>query len=61
MSRRPKRIKPETDPLQIEIDAMVSAGSAARWRESCPYSPTDLFRYCAWMAGFNDSERGRAA
>lgn len=61
MSSRPKRIKPEADPQQLEIDAMVAEGKSARWRESCPYSPTDLFRYCAWMAGFNESNRRSAA
>lgn len=57
MSRRLLRVMPETDPVQVEIDAMVAEGARASWACQCPYSPTDLFRFCAWMAGFNDARK----
>jgi len=61
MSSRPKRVKPERDPVQIWIDELVAEGAKASSARQCPYSASDPFRFCAWMAGFNDRQRERMA
>ncbi len=52
-----RRMRPAADPVIVEFERVVAEGGSAPRGTPCPYGKTDLFRRCAWLAGYYDSRR----
>jgi len=57
MTIKARHFPKRKDPVDLEFDRCVELGSRANYPADCPFPQTDLFRRCAWLAGYYDARR----